>query len=530
MRVAPTTPTLASSPVPPATTTTATNPAESGSAPSATADIGSTSQGAKRPLQPSPSSVPSAANQSGDADATAPAQSTESTTDESDAKRRKTDSQESKPVFSIGKKGEVTVVNADELVAPHTHLASSKYLGSVVYTPPTPNPLSPSLPTLSLLPKFNTSHLNGLLDVYVPAHNLSFLNNPGVQSRAVWGTHIYTDDSDIVAILVHSGWYQCIDAPKFRHSVSTTKSAVDKHRAAWESDPEKNSTPIPTTSPTPTDPIIPTPHPTLKSIPLHDLVVTLRVLPRLEKYTGTACVGLTDKDVVYSSRGWGGSHEGESICIVSVRQIPTRHAHPGVLRTTTIIRSPATTAIKRNTRKSGAIEWCSMRKTEGLLKRGKVVVSSVTGQVLTRLNGALCSKYSPTVLREWPRFLQDSLVDLTGAKPVDVEIPENVSYGLSGAELKKMEGWAYWRVRLSVPGTVLVLEGESRAFKVLEVERVVSGAATVESYKVTGVNSSAPLLVGLGEIEWRLGGVYVKGAHQVFEVDRFSFVKKDDQV
>jgi len=48
-----------------------------------------------------------------------------------------------------------------------------------------------------LLPNLESS-VNGLMEIRVPARFLTF-ENVKVKKRALWGTDIYTDDSDIVA-------------------------------------------------------------------------------------------------------------------------------------------------------------------------------------------------------------------------------------------------------------------------------------------------------------------------------------------
>ena len=49
--------------------------------------------------------------------------------------------------------------------------------------------------------------------------------------------------------------------------------------------------------------------------PSHDLNVTLRILPRLEKYQGSSRHGI-------SSRSWGSFHDGESFKIEKVENAP----------------------------------------------------------------------------------------------------------------------------------------------------------------------------------------------------------------
>lgn len=48
-----------------------------------------------------------------------------------------------------------------------------------------------------LLPRFD-QNLNGILDVLIPAKYLTY-DNPQVKKKAIWGTDIYTDDSDVVS-------------------------------------------------------------------------------------------------------------------------------------------------------------------------------------------------------------------------------------------------------------------------------------------------------------------------------------------
>ncbi|GMM33609.1 hypothetical protein DASC09_009340 [Saccharomycopsis crataegensis] len=51
-------------------------------------------------------------------------------------------------------------------------------------------------------------HINSIITVRIPKFYLQHKNNPNlsVKRRSVWGTDIYTDDSDIVAILKHCGF------------------------------------------------------------------------------------------------------------------------------------------------------------------------------------------------------------------------------------------------------------------------------------------------------------------------------------
>ncbi|GMG39921.1 unnamed protein product [Ambrosiozyma monospora] len=58
-------------------------------------------------------------------------------------------------------------------------------------------------PRIELLPSVISKYINCTVDVHVPYH--AILNNDNVYNRRLWGTDVYTDDSDIVAILYHCG-------------------------------------------------------------------------------------------------------------------------------------------------------------------------------------------------------------------------------------------------------------------------------------------------------------------------------------
>lgn len=70
--------------------------------------------------------------------------------------------------------------------------------------------------------------------------------------------------------------------------------------------------------PLPRIPIIGDMDPTTK-LADHDLIITLRVLPQLVRYTGSLRCGLV-------SRGWGVGHDGNSIRVIACEKVPPREA------------------------------------------------------------------------------------------------------------------------------------------------------------------------------------------------------------
>lgn len=52
---------------------------------------------------------------------------------------------------------------------------------------------------LFLLPKFSVLEHYALIQVRIPFEFLDVNGNVAVQANAVWGTQVYTDDSDVIA-------------------------------------------------------------------------------------------------------------------------------------------------------------------------------------------------------------------------------------------------------------------------------------------------------------------------------------------
>lgn len=92
-----------------------------------------------------------------------------------------------------------------------------------------------------------------------------------LRRRKVWGTDVYTDDSDPLAIALHSGW--------IRVGAATAKAS---------------------------------PLPTVTAVEL-----VLRVAPKLVRYQGSTRAGVR-------SRSWANSHDGVSLLIESARVIEVR--------------------------------------------------------------------------------------------------------------------------------------------------------------------------------------------------------------
>ncbi|KIW06475.1 hypothetical protein, variant [Verruconis gallopava] len=145
---------------------------------------------------------------------------------------------------------------------------------------------------------FEDVDLNCTFTVRVPRYYLTKEARENVQrNRALVGTGIYTDDSDPLAMLVHEGWL----------------------RGEWpeEVDVEMMDLPVPPAE----DAVVQEVYTSRPAVPLlppegKDLHITLLILPRLKKYTGSVRYGLRSRD-------WevGDTHDGLSWALHTIRWI-----------------------------------------------------------------------------------------------------------------------------------------------------------------------------------------------------------------
>lgn len=147
----------------------------------------------------------------------------------------------------------------------------------------------------------------------------SFWAQRGLERRELWGTDVYTDDSDILAMCVHAGW---IEAPHIPDVPEWLSGGGGRRVAqAWNALTERqhvmtHGTPWPTSNPGPAAPAVPVciaPHATC------DLSVVLRIAPKLIVYKGCHRGGVR-------SRSWGNTHDGVSLVVESVELRPPNYA------------------------------------------------------------------------------------------------------------------------------------------------------------------------------------------------------------
>lgn len=142
---------------------------------------------------------------------------------------------------------------------------------------------------------------------------------PGYADRQLWGTDVYTDDSDLLAVLVHAAWLRPILPSKPRHVDPLKEETRQVKRARNSND---------------------------------DLRVRLRIAPKLIRYVATERAGIL-------SRGWGNSHDGVSIVVESIERIKVSNNenHIGIFRLRSLLQRGA--ALKANSRRNAKLRMKS---------------------------------------------------------------------------------------------------------------------------------------------------------------------------
>jgi hypothetical protein len=178
-------------------------------------------------------------------------------------------------------------------------------LGTLIYEPASE----------PFLPRFEGKE-NSLINVKIPRPFLNRAFNENVEKRKVWGTDIYTDDSDVVSALYHAGRIPAAIGGEagglLEEAGINSKKLMTLGSPATpdNSKNKKNDSGAAKLSNMTTD------GPAPGSVEADgDCLVTLLILPRLKLYKGTFRNG-------YHSRSWLTKHDGVSFAIHKVKFIP----------------------------------------------------------------------------------------------------------------------------------------------------------------------------------------------------------------
>ncbi|KAI0394605.1 Rxt3-domain-containing protein [Xylariaceae sp. FL0594] len=152
---------------------------------------------------------------------------------------------------------------------------------------------------------------NSTLTVKVPRVHLTPPAREEITARrALWGTEVYTDDSDVVAACIHAGWIRgewsgdvdvdLLDlqepVPKSKRRILTAEEHLEEMDLARPSCPVQ----VP---------------------PDRDLHVKLLILPALDMYSSTTRFGIQSREFGGTYNGHKSIHDGLSFMILSVRWV-----------------------------------------------------------------------------------------------------------------------------------------------------------------------------------------------------------------
>lgn len=192
------------------------------------------------------------------------------------------------------------IVPATWIVGPTSAAAAASEIHSSCSVPPIDLPPvafsvgPPSAYTGAPLPQTSPS-----TPLALPTH---LADLPGFRKRQVWGTDVYTDDSDILALLVHSGWLR-VTRRERRRRAGQRGAGADAIRRARVVGEERIETVQ--SAPAAAEGGEATP------ASARAIKVTLGVVPPLIRYQGIERQGIR-------SRSWGNGHDGVSLRVEKV--------------------------------------------------------------------------------------------------------------------------------------------------------------------------------------------------------------------
>lgn len=197
-----------------------------------------------------------------------------------------------------------TVVNIEPVRSSVAHFPRH-HLGSTLYaprigTPTTKTPLESAkfgyTSTPQPIPRFEGKE-NCTFTIRVPRFRIDAARREEICGRrALWGTGIYTDDSDPVAAAIHSGFIRGSWGDDVDESILDLE-IKDTYQHAPQPSKEEADSDRPRVPPVP---------PTDK-----DLHITLLILPKLDRYDSSVLFGI-------KSRTWDGSHDGMSFQVLRI--------------------------------------------------------------------------------------------------------------------------------------------------------------------------------------------------------------------
>ncbi|GKT44263.1 uncharacterized protein ColSpa_04444 [Colletotrichum spaethianum] len=160
---------------------------------------------------------------------------------------------------------------------------------------------------------------NCTLTIKVPKVHLTPLAREEITARrALWGTDVYTDDSDVIAACIHGGWIRGewgddVDVSPLRPEKEVPASKRRKEKEKDEKARLEANSATYLDKPPMTGPV---------NVPAdRDMHVSIVILPRLEKYSSTTRFGIQSREYGGRYNGRQSIHDGISFMVTSIRWV-----------------------------------------------------------------------------------------------------------------------------------------------------------------------------------------------------------------
>ena len=159
------------------------------------------------------------------------------------------------------------------------------------------------------MPRFEGQE-NCTFTIKVPSIYLDDVSREEITSRrAVYGTDVYTDDSDVIAACIHQGWFRGAWNKDVDVSLLDLEIVGAPNGAVNSKDYENDIL------------IKPPPKGPMHVPKKKDLHVTVLVLPVLEKFASTVRFGIKSREWGGRHEGYQGVHDGLSYMIMSIQWV-----------------------------------------------------------------------------------------------------------------------------------------------------------------------------------------------------------------